>query len=128
MATDRWNRLRACTGGLGMSMRMASSSSSSHCRATLGPWSRSRFPSAAEVAGSDITSITRIVRDALGPNRTIKTLPDDLFPVARSSRSKIVARLQQPSLVFELQQRVAERVRHHHAPPLGGHEDLVFEL
>src|SRR3989442_4514786 len=79
MATDRWNRLRACTGGLGMSMRMASSSSSSHCRATLGPWSRSGLPAAAEADGSDRRRITKIVSDATGLNRTIKFLPETLF-------------------------------------------------
>src|SRR5690349_6659194 len=36
MATERWKRLRACAGGLGMSIRIAASSSSSQRRARLG--------------------------------------------------------------------------------------------
>src|SRR5438034_7329834 len=35
MATDRWKRLRACTGGWGVSMRMAERISSSQTRAML---------------------------------------------------------------------------------------------
>src|SRR5437773_2151558 len=34
MATERWKRFRAWTGGRGVSRRIAESASSSHCRAT----------------------------------------------------------------------------------------------
>src|SRR6266702_1692887 len=72
MATDRWNRLRACAGGLGMSMRIAASSCSSHSRATLGPGS----PAAPDVgaAGRRDTSMTNRVEDRLNLLDTLETL------------------------------------------------------
>src|SRR5438093_5795366 len=100
MATERWNRLRAWTGGLGRARRIASRSASSQRRATdqvglLATWghagARSHGRVAARVAPVTTTRTTRAARRArprapAGTRRFTLMQPPLAFPLPPTSR------------------------------------------
>src|SRR5260370_28875729 len=95
MATERWNRLRAWTGGLGRARRIASRSASSQRRATdqvelFATWghagARSHGRVAARAAPVTTTTTTRAAPNArarapVGIIRFTSTQPPLAFPL-----------------------------------------------